>query len=147
MKFHVTMQRSVELMRIVCNQFLPDSYQVQILAARTHHRKGSAYMTVTFEGPDAVMSSHNQMLIERITGVERLVRDDYQEPPPPDFQRCQNAIIVTPFSSDALIGRCPLPPVWIARNKPLDKRKRVSLCQSCKDQVKMLLPLTTFQKI
>lgn len=147
MKFHVTMQRSVELMRLVCSQFVPESYQVQILGARMHHRKGSAYMTVTFEGPDDVMSSHNQMLIERITGVERLVRDDYVEPPPPDFARCQNSIIVTPFASEALIGRCPRPPVWIARNKPLDKHKRISLCQACKDQVQMLITSTTFQKI
>lgn len=144
MKFHVTMQRSVELMRLVCMQFYPDSYKVQILAARTHCRKGSAYMTVTFEGPDELMNS-TQLI--HIAGVERVVRDDYVEPPPPDFAQCQNAIIITPFSSDALVGRCPKPPVWIARNKPLDRRKRVSLCQSCKEQVAMLLPTTTFQKI
>lgn len=147
MKFHVTMLRSAELMKIICQQFSPDGYQVQILKARTHHRKGSAFMTVTFEGPDNVLTAHAESLINLVTGVERLIRDDYVEPEPPDFKRCQNEIIVTPFSSDALIGRCPLPPVWIARNKPLDKRKRVALCESCKNQVKMLLPNTTFIKI
>jgi hypothetical protein len=146
MKFHVTMLRTAETLAYVMKTFI-DRRQVKILRMRQHHRKGSAYMVVTFEGPETILSAHCIGEITRITGVERLVKDDYETPEPPDFKQCQGMINVTPFSASPLMGRCRKAPVWVGRNKAIDKKKRVTLCQGCKENTELMLPATTFQKI